>query len=94
MMIDKVKTALRVNGNAFDSELEGLIATATADLQTIIDTPIDTDNPLVTQAIICYCKAYWGYDDVNIADRFAASYMSIKTQLAVLMTPEVIARED
>ena len=89
-MLERVKVALRANGSAFDSEIEGLIAAAMADLQVATGTSPDDSDPLTAQAVICYCKSLWGYDDPAIADRFAASYQSIKAQLSVT-SQEVIA---
>lgn len=92
-MLERVRTALRVNGSAFDGEIEGLIAAAMADLQVATGTSPDDSDPLVVQAVICYAKSMWGYDDPAIADRFAASYASIKAQLSVT-AQEVIAHAD
>lgn len=82
MLLEKVKTALRVSGTAFDLEVQDLIDAAKADLQGVGVEVIDTD-PLHRQAVICFCKARYGYEDPNQADRYWASYEQHKIFLAV-----------
>ena len=84
-MLQDVKDALRVNGTDLDTEIQDLIDSAKADL--ILSgvnkgKVIDTD-PLIKRAIIVYCKANFGYDDVNMAERFQQSYTSLKTHLTL-----------
>ena len=83
-MLEKVKNAVRANGSASDAEIEGLIAAALAEIQTAIGSAPDQSDPLVVQAVTCYAKAYYGYDDPATADRFRVAFESIKTQLAVV----------
>ena len=81
-MLDEVKKALRINGTAFDVEIQALIDTALEDLKvTGIDT--DTANVRVDQAVILFCKTHFGYDNPE-ADRFAASYDLLKSHMAVI----------
>ena len=84
-MIEEVKSLLRVNGNDLDIEVLDLIDAAKADLilsGVNKDKVIYTD-PLIKRAIILYCKANFGYDDVNMAERFQQSYTSLKTHLTL-----------
>lgn len=81
-MLDKVKTALRISGTAFDDEVVDLIDAAKADLQGVGVEVIDTD-PLHRQAVICFCKARYGYEDPNQADRYWAAYEAHKIHLAI-----------
>ena len=83
-MLEKVKNAVRANGSASDDEIEGLIAAALAEIQTATGSAPDQSDPLVIQAVVCYAKAYYGYDDPTTADRFRLAFDSIKTQLAVV----------
>lgn len=83
-MLEKVKAALRANGSVSDAEIEGLIAAALAEIQTATGSAPDQSDPLVVQAVVCYCKAYYGYDDPTTADRFRLAFESIKSQLAVV----------
>lgn len=78
--LDKVKTALRVTTTAYDDEITDLIAAAQADLQiagVIVPAPLD---PIVTRAIITYCKMSFGLPDDY--DRLKASYDEQKAQLS------------
>lgn len=84
-MIEEVKNSLRVNGSDLDIEVLDLIDAAKADLilsGVNKDKVLDTD-PLIKRAIILYCKANFGYDDVNMAERFQQSYTSLKTHLTL-----------
>ena len=82
-MLEKIKTALRVTTNAFDSELTVLIYAALYDLAlagVVVDlTIIDNTDPLITQAIITYCKMNFGL--VDEYDRLKRSYDEQKAQL-------------
>lgn len=78
-MLDKVKMALRISTNAFDTELANLIDSAQLDLGIAgvqIPTRIDA---LVEQAIITYCKMNFGL--VDDYDRLKRSYDEQKAQL-------------
>lgn len=80
-MLAKVKTALRITTNAFDDELNGLIAAAQLDLGiagVIVSQNIDA---LVTLAIITYCKLHFGEPDNW--DRLKQSYDEQKAQLSM-----------
>lgn len=86
-LIDKVKTALRVNpdestelGAALIEELNDLIESAKLDLGiagVVIPATIDE---LVTKAIITYCKMSFGLPEDY--DRLKSSYDEQKAQLS------------
>lgn len=79
-MLAKVKLALRITTNAFDSELNDLIAAAQLDLGVagvVLPAKLDV---LVGQAIITYVKMHFGQPDEY--DRLKASYDEQKAQLA------------
>lgn len=79
MLIDKVKLALRITTDAFDCELDHLIAAAQFDLGVAgVNIPAAYD-PLVGQAIITYCKMNFGQPDEY--DRLKRSYDEQKAQL-------------
>lgn len=79
-MLAKVKLALRITTNAFDSELNDLIAAAQLDLGVAgVVLPAELDV-LVGQAIITYVKMHFGQPDEY--DRLKASYDEQKAQLA------------
>jgi len=84
-MLQDIKDALRVSGDDLDTEILDLIDAAKTDLilsGVNKDKVIDTD-PLIKRAIIVYCKANFGYDDVNMAERFEQSYISLKHHLTL-----------
>lgn len=79
-MLDLVKMALRIFSDAYDDELELLIAAAEEDLGIAGVANIDETDPIVVKAIISYCKLQFGIpDDV---DRLQKSYDEQKAQLA------------
>lgn len=79
-MLDKVKLALRITTDAFDSEITGLIEAACADLGVVgVDVETTTADPLLIRAIITYCRVNFGSPDDY--DRLKASYDEQKAQL-------------
>lgn len=79
-MLDKVKLAIPVKTNYYDSEINSLIQAAVADLGIVgIDTASETVDPLITRAIITYVKLHFG-EPANY-DRLRESYDEQKAQL-------------
>ena len=74
---DDVKVALRVTSDALDTEVDGLIAAALADMrragvdQRLLDEA--AMSPLAKAAVVMYVKANFGYDNSE-AGRFLRSY--------------------
>jgi len=83
-MIEKVKLALRIMTDAFDYEIETLIAAAKADLGIAgVEVP-EVIDPICERAIITYCKLNFGEPDrVEMYDRLKASYDEQKAQLSM-----------
>lgn len=79
-MLNKVKLALRIKTNAYDSELTDLIAAAQLDLGIAGVTIPATIDELVTRAIITYCKMSFGLPEDY--DRLKRSYDEQKAQLS------------
>ena len=80
-MLEKVKGALRITSNVFDTELTGLIASAKLDLGVAgVNVPAELDE-IVTTAIITYCKVHFG-NPVNY-DKLKLSYDEQKAQLSM-----------
>ena len=80
-MLAKVKLALRITTDAFDSELTELIEAAKLDLGVagvVIPSAIDA---IVSRAIVTYCKVNFGSPDEY--DRLKASYDEQKAQLGM-----------
>lgn len=80
-MLDKVKLALRITTNAFDSELNGLIDAARLDLDVAGVIVPQAADAILTLAIITYCKLHFGEPDNY--DRLKASYDEQKAQLSM-----------
>jgi hypothetical protein len=79
-MLNKVKMALRIVTNSFDSELTDLIEAAKQDLGiagVIVPSELDA---IVTRAIITYCKMLFGLPEDY--DKLKASYDEQKAQLS------------
>lgn len=79
-MLNKVKMALRIVTNSFDSELTDLIEAAKQDLGIAgVIVPAELDA-IVTRAIITYCKMLFGLPEDY--DKLKASYDEQKAQLS------------
>lgn len=78
-MLEKVKLALRITTDAFDSEINDLIEAAAMDLGIAGVTNTDQTDPLVIRAITTYCRVHFGQPDDY--DRLKASYDEQKAQL-------------
>lgn len=84
-MLQDIKDALRVSGDDLDTEILDLIDAAKADLilSGVHKDKVKDNDPLIKRAITVYCKAHFGYDDVNMAERFEQSYISLKHHLTL-----------
>lgn len=80
-MLEKVKMALRITTDAYNSELNGLIAAAQLDLGIAGVVVPETLDDIVELAIITYCKVHFGEPDDY--DRLKASYDEQKAQLSM-----------
>lgn len=80
-MLDKVKLALRITSNTFDTELNGLIASAKLDLGVAGVTLPTTLDDICNTAIITYCKMNFGNPENY--ERLKASYDEQKAQLSM-----------
>lgn len=79
-MLEKVKLALRISTNKYDSELNDLIDAAKLDLGIAgVDVP-ETLDALVSKAIITYCKMSFGLPEDY--DRLKRSYDEQKAQMS------------
>lgn len=81
-MIVKVKEALRVTHSALDTEIIDLIEACKLDLKISGINNITETDPLITRAIIVYCKAHFGFDNSE-SERFERSYEMLKNHLAL-----------
>lgn len=80
-MLAKVKMALRLTTNAYDSDIQGLIDAAKLDLGIAgVILPCDLDA-VCERAVITYCKLHFLGLSENEWDRLKASYDEQKAQL-------------
>lgn len=85
-MLDMVKTALRISGDAFDDELQLLIDSSIAEMKGLgvviaVDEAGDPTDTQTQTAVIAYCK--WQFGDHDNAERWRDIY---HTKLAQLKT--------
>lgn len=80
-MLTKVKLALRIVTDAYDSELTELIEAAKVDLGIAGVVIPDEIDAIVSRAIITYCKLHFGEPDEY--DRLKQSYDEQKAQLSM-----------
>ena len=84
-MRENVKRALRITSAAFDAEIDIWIASARADLMRVgvsHDVANKDNDPLVTTAIIWYCKAHFGFDNPD-AERTSRVYEACRSELSL-----------
>lgn len=81
-MLAKVKIALRVTTNAYDTDIFGLIDAAMLDLGVAGVVLPSTLDAICERAVITYCKLHFlGLSD-NEWDRLKKSYDEQKAQLS------------
>jgi len=61
-MLSKVKLALRISTNAFDSELNSLIAAGKKDIE-MVGVNYRENDPAMERAVILYCRLFFGEPD-------------------------------
>ena len=81
MMLEKVKLALRITTDAFDSELNDLIEAAKIDMGIAGVVVPDELDSIISRAIVTYCKLNFGEPDDY--DRLKSSYDEQKAQLSM-----------
>lgn len=87
-LIDDIRKSLRLTTDALDSEVQMLADSALYDMERVgvdpdllsVDDEGSLENPFVKNAVTCYCKAHFGYDNAE-ADRFDESYRRIVCDL-------------
>lgn len=80
-ILDRVKMALRITGDAYDEELNALIDSAIFDLDLAgVEVPEELDA-IVSTAVVTYVKLHFGTP--SNAERLKASYDEQKAQLSM-----------
>lgn len=80
-ILNKVKLALRISTDDFNSELNDLISAALKDLNIAGVINDDTSDPLLIRAICTYCKLHFGDAVGTEYDHLKASYDEQKAQM-------------
>ncbi|MDR2898695.1 MAG: DNA-packaging protein [Clostridiales bacterium] len=89
-LIKSVKLSLRITNDAFNQEIEELIASCKMELSLAGITKLDEADPLINRAIIIYCKANFGYSEDS--EKFHRSYNCLKASLS--LAGDYSAKED
>ncbi len=80
-----IRRYVRINHDHHDGEITDLIEAARADLireGILAPKAQDESDPLIKRAVGLYVKANFGLDNSD-AERYSASYQSLKTHLAL-----------
>lgn len=78
-MLEEARVALRITVTDFDTEIQGLIDAAKADLGIAGVRLDDTTDPLIKRAVITYVRCHFGSPDDY--DRLKSAYDEQKAQL-------------
>ncbi|WP_342541043.1 head-tail connector protein [Heyndrickxia sp. FSL K6-6286] len=85
MILEDVKTALRISHDSLDDEILDLIEEARHDLMlsgVSSEKAKNDEDSLIKRAIKTYCKAEFS-SDIKDAERFHLSYKLLKIHLAL-----------
>lgn len=81
-MLEKIKLALRISNNVFDSEIADLIESAISDLNISGVSNLNIKDPLICRAVTMYCKANFGMDNKD-SEKYEKSYEMLKQHLSL-----------
>lgn len=79
-ILQKVKTTLRISHTSLDEDLSDIITACLKDLEVCGVRTLDTDDPLILNAIKLYCRAEFTDDTGKGAD-YMARYNALKSCL-------------
>ncbi len=81
-LFDRVKLALRQDGDYLDGEIQDLIDASLADLGLSGVDAEDVTDPLIKRAVIIYCRAHFDFADES-SENLLKSYLSLKSHLSL-----------
>lgn len=82
-LTERAKTALRISDDAFDEEISALCVAARHDLMlsgVAKKKAESSDDSLVIEAILTYCKARFGLDNPD-SEKYWASYLACERDM-------------
>ena len=88
-MLNKVKLALRINNTAYDAEITGLINACKRELELagIASSNIVNTDEMIIQAIILYCKSYFGLGNSD-SEKYMQAFEHLKAFLCLTYKEE------
>lgn len=86
-MLEKVKNAMRIDGNEHDDELQDLISTAKALCKEvgILESKLVPTDDIARMAFIQYCKAKFGTDPKD-SEKFMFSFNELRNFMSLTQT--------
>lgn len=81
-MLEKIRLALRIKNESFNSEIAGLIEAAKADLKLSGVNKISDTDALIIRAVTLYCKAHFGLNNGD-SEKYQKAYDSLKNHLCL-----------
>lgn len=82
MFFETVKRNLRLSIDKFDDDIKDLILSAKKDMDLVGIKKIDETDPLISRAIILYCKGHF-YMDNKDSEKYLQSYELLKQHLSL-----------
>lgn len=83
-MLGDIKLLLRISNNVFDEELVDLIAACKRDMERVginKDKIID-DDALIKRAVSLYCKANFGFNNVD-GEKYSQAYEALRDSISM-----------
>lgn len=86
MLLNKVKTCLRIDDTYLDEDIQDTIDAAFNDLKLcgIMQSKIVETDPLILRAVKIFCKAEYSVDEKEAA-RYRQSYEMLRDHLSMSM---------
>lgn len=84
MLIDKVRTSLKIDDNSQDEDIQDTIDAAIADLKLcgVLESKIIETDPLIIRAIKTFCKSEFSTDEKE-ANRYREAYEMVRNHLSM-----------
>ncbi len=85
LILNDIKTVLRISNTAYDTEITDLISAARSDLMLAGILPSKANNdtdPLIKRAITVYVKAHFGWNNPD-SEKLKQSYDMLKAHLVL-----------